>query len=254
MIRKFNYTGRRKIPRSSLFFQLNPTGEGVFTFEASLNLSGLHFPPEAELAVEAYRGTSLMRFPFGTVGNAVSPASTILAELPHGVIPLFRVKIVLDGRILAAADRIVPHLDAREPKESVCLLPVEFVDLGDLVWKLDLSDSQPILQVNSTIEGIRETVRVDNSFFSLVYPEIVRQILHHILIAENYGDEECDPDDWQSSWIRFAQEMPGVSQLPAKNVLTSEQDKEFWIDEVVRAFCRKWQIRNRFNGTAEAGR
>lgn len=251
MIRKFNYTGRRKIPRSNVSIELRTLEDGVFSFEASLSLIELHLPREAEVTVEAYRGTSLMRFTFGTVGDLIAPANKVLERLPPGGIPLFRVKAVLDGRIIALADRIVPRIDASESKDRLCLLPVEFIELDDLVWRLDMSDSQPILQVNSSIEGIRETVRSDSIFFALVYPEIVRQVLRHILVTENYGDEEGDPDDWQSNWIRFAQELPEVSQLPARNLVTFEQDKEYWIDEAVRAFCRKWSVKERFSGNSE---
>ncbi|NLI29301.1 MAG: hypothetical protein GX423_04390 [Nitrospiraceae bacterium] len=250
MIRKFNYTGRRKIPRSAVSFQLSGVGAGSFSFEASLSLKGLHLPPEAEVFVEAYRGASLMRFPYGCAGNPTAPDRTVLEQLSPGGIPLFRVKVVLDGRIIASVDRIVPRLDVAEPHDRLCLLPVEFVELGDLVWQLDLSDARPILQVNAAIEGIREIVRSDTHFFSLVYPEIVRQILRHILIRENYDDDECDPDDWQSHWIRFVEDLPGVSPLPARTVLTTEQDKEFWIGNAVLAFCRKWRVCDRFGGSA----
>ncbi|KAF0179407.1 MAG: Uncharacterized protein FD164_2043 [Nitrospirae bacterium] len=253
MIRKFNYTGRRKLPRANLSFQIHSEEDGVSSFWASLSLRGLQLPPDAEVFVEAYRGASSMRFSFGTVGNLGAPESTVLDQIQPGGIPLFRVKIVRDGRLIAAADRIVPHTAADDPKDRLCLLPVEFIDMGDIVWHLDLSEDHPVLQVNACIEGIRETVRTDSSFFSLVYPEIVRQVLRHILLAENYGDEECDPDDWQANWLRFAESLPGVSRPPSRTFSATRQDREFWIEDAVQAFCRKWRVRERFSGPAEEG-
>ncbi|HSW62827.1 MAG TPA: hypothetical protein VLH56_05920 [Dissulfurispiraceae bacterium] len=254
MIRKLNYTGRRKLPRANLGFQVHSGEDGVSSFWASLSLRGFQLPPDAEVFVEAYRGASYMRFPFGTVGNLVMPENTILDQIPPGGVPLFRVKIVRDGRLIAVADRIVPHTDADDPKDRLCLLPVEFIDLGDIVWRLDLSEDHPVLQVNAGIEGIREAVRTDSSFFSLVYPEIVRQVLRHILLVENYGDEECDPDDWQGNWLRFAQALPGVSRPPSRNLLAPLLDKEFWIEAAVQAFCQKWRVRERFRSHGEEGR
>ncbi len=251
MIRKFNFTGRRKIPRTHLSFALHTGDDGRAFFEASLTLQGLHLPKEADVFVEAYRGTSHMHFSFGTVGDPAIPERIFLDRIQPGGIPLFRVKIVQDGRIIAAADRIVPRIERDEPKDRLCLLPVEFVDLGELIWRLDLSGDHPVLQVNAGMEGIRETVRTDYAFFGLVYPEVVRQVLRHILITDNYGDEECDPEDWQGNWLRFAEDLPGAGSLPSRSLWTSLQDKEFWIEEAVEAFCRKWCVKDRFCGLDE---
>jgi hypothetical protein len=138
-------------------------------------------------------------------------------------------------------------------EERVSLLPAEFVDLGDLVWRLDFSNDLPVLQLNSGIEDIREIARGNRSFFALVYPEVVRQVLRYILVQENYGDASCDADDWQARWLSYAQSLPGVPPSPARDRYTTLQDREEWIDEVVAAFGSRWEIRKRFAEAVEEG-
>lgn len=245
MIRKFNYTGRKKIVRARVPVTLRQEAGGLFAFDAVINLEGLGLPEEADVFVEAYHRTSYMRFPFGKVGDITPPDNRLLAEVEPGVLPHFRIKVVMEGRILASADTIMPRRSEDEPKDKLSLLPVEFQDLGDLIWRLDLSNG-PVLQLNSAIEDIREIARSDQSFFVLVYPEIIRQVLRYILVVEKYSDEECDEEDWQSGWLRFAKGLPGIERPPSADYLTTVQDREDWIEDVVMAFCRKWRVRDRF--------
>ncbi len=52
MIRKLNYTGRKKIPLSKVSFRLIPEINGHF-FDATLKLGRLDLPPDADVFVEA---------------------------------------------------------------------------------------------------------------------------------------------------------------------------------------------------------
>jgi hypothetical protein len=162
---------------------------------------------------------------------------------------LFRIKVVEatgKGRILAVADKIVPHRAEDEPANKICLLPVDFVDLGQSVWRLDVASDWPSLQLNVRIEDIREIARSDAHFLSLVYPEVVRQIFHKIVVEEDHTDPQTDPDDWMSQWLSFAS-LLGVKQLPPSG--DSEpilQDKLKWIDDAVEAFCSSNKMMEKF--------
>ena len=146
------------------------------------------------------------------------------------------------GRILAVADKLIPRREADELSNKICLLPVDFADLGQSIWRLDLEGEWPSLQLNGQIDDIREIARSDAHFLSLVYPEVVRQVFHKIVIEEDHTDAQTDPYDWMSQWLTFAQVL-GVKQLPPSG--DSEpilQDKLKWIDDTVEAFCTKNKI------------
>jgi hypothetical protein len=169
----------------------------------------------------------------------------------------FRVKIVdKKGRLLAVGDRITPRRLGEESANRLCLLHADFVDLGQLIWRLDLEGDWPILQLNQKIENIREVARSEPSFLTLVYPEVVRQVLYRIVVTEDHTDPETDgEDDWMSAWLRFALLiLGGRKQLPPSG--ESEpilQEKFKWIDDVVDAFCSSNQILDKFAKSLKIG-
>ena len=155
---------------------------------------------------------------------------------------------------MASADRIVPRRTEEEAADRICLLPVDFVDLGQSVWRLDLASDWPSLQLNRRIETVREIARSDNYFLSLVYPEVVRQILYKIVVQEDHTDPESDPNDWMSQWLSFVAEFFSRKQLPPSG--ESEpvlQEKLKWIDEAVEAFCSNNEMLSKFIQARIAG-
>jgi hypothetical protein len=256
MIRKFNYTGRKRIPRSKVNIEIVPGMNGPTTFEASIDLTGLNLPKSADVFVEAYRRSFFKRFHFGTVSRITPPADRSLIDLDPRALAMFRVKVVeaaSKGRILAVADKIIPRRAEEELANKICLLPVDFVDLGQSIWRLDLAGDWPSLQLNIQIDNIREIARSDTHFLSLVYPEVVRQILHKIIVEEDHTDPETDPDEWMSQWLIFAS-LLGVKQLPPSG--DSEpilQDKLKWIDDTVEAFGSSNKILEKFRLAFSSG-
>ncbi len=239
MIRRFNYTGRRRIRRSRVRVRLGDEGARR-RFDAEIDLDGTELPRDAKVFVEAYHRTAYRRFPFGTVGDPRPPANRSLEGLPVQR-PLFRVKVVAAGdglaRILAAADRIVPVEARRDEETRQSLLPVEYEDLGERVWALDLDSDWPRLRLNRRFEGIREAARSGREFLTLVYPEVFRAILERAL-AEGCFDPEADEDDWGTLWLRFACRELG---RPAPPVHGGAEAAE-WIDEAVNAFCARARV------------
>lgn len=250
MIRKFNYTGRKRIARSRISVEIIFHGDGPPSFEASVDLEGLDLPAQARVFIEVYRRYYFRRFHFGTVARLVPPQDRRLEDIDPGALVLFRVKVVetvAKGRILAAADRVLPQRTEDEPVGKISLLPVDFVDLGGAVWRLDLEGDWPSLQLNSRVDNIREIARTDSRFFALVYPEVVRQVLYQVVVVEDYTDPEGDPEDWMSLWLRFAWELLGQTSLPPAGGSESvNQAKLKWIEDVVEAFCAENRTRERY--------
>ncbi len=147
-----------------------------------------------KLKLEAYNATSYMRFAFGTVGARVLPPDLALREITPSPLPKFRLKVVdaRQGLLLGVADKLLPL----QPDES--LLPVEFRDLGERIWRLDVSD-WPVLELNQRVADLGEVARSGDSFLALVYPEVVRRILHEAVVGEEQTDPEFDA--WRSERV-----------------------------------------------------
>lgn len=243
MIRRFNYTGRRRIPHSKVKIRVAENGGGR-SFDAELDLDDLELPAEALLFVEAYHRSTYRRYEFGTVGQRQVPSDRRLLGIPVQT-PLFRVKVVVRedgvGRIVAAADQIVPRQSEKDDEARQSLLPVEYEDLGDRVWALDLDSEWPRLRLNSRIEGIRDAARSGSEFLTLVYPEVLRAILSKALLSGD-ADPDCDDDAWGTLWLRFACRNLGRPRPPDE----SGGEVAEWIDEAVNAFCARERVASAF--------
>lgn len=237
MIRRFNYTRRKSIPAGHVAIRLLHAGTPDMSFDADVRLATLGLPPEAAVFVEAYYKASYMRFPFGTVGYILQPNDRMLSEIDRGTTVLFRVKVVgttaTSGRILAELDGIVASEAEPTAAGRHSLLPVNYKDLGQQVWRLELGSDRPVLELNSTINGIRDLATRDGRFLGLVFPAIVRQILTQVLLVLDHDDPD-DPSDWRSLWLRFtARYHP---EGPPRG--GSPDSKQEWIEEAVASYCQ----------------
>lgn len=249
MIRRFNYTKRKKIVPSRVPVTLSLEGDGHYAFDVQVNLRGLNLPKDAKVFLEAYHAFSFMRFPLGEAGNITVPERRRLVEADRGAIPLFRLKVVEaggSGKLLGLADKIVPQLSSDETTAQVDLLPVEFYDLGDEVWQLSLTGDRPVLMLNKKIPHIREISSADPLFISLVFPEVVRKILSRIIVEDDNTDPRYDESDWSSQWLRFVLKLPGIDLPPSGGGPLVREEKKDWIETVVRAFCNRWRTKEEF--------
>jgi len=255
MIRRFNYTGRKKIPRSKVSISLNEGPEKTLTFDATVDFEGLPVPPSANIFIEAHRRAYFKRFSCGTVSAPKFSGRRILEGLDSNALVRFRVKVVdKKGRIVAVADNIIPRRVEEEAADRLCLLPVDFVDLGHAIWRLDLESDWPTLQLNKNMEDIREVARSDNTFLALVFPEVVRQVFYKIIVEEDHTDPETDPDEWMSGWLRFAVDLLGKKQMPSSGQSEPiKQEKLKWIEDAVEAFCSNNQTLEKFVRIKKSG-
>ncbi|OGA43853.1 MAG: hypothetical protein A3G26_05425 [Betaproteobacteria bacterium RIFCSPLOWO2_12_FULL_65_110] len=254
MIRRLNYTGRKKIARSNVTVRLLPAGGGHYAFEIGFDLRGYGFPDDATVFVEVYNSASYMRFAFGTVAERRDPGDVRLLDITSRPLPKFRLKVVdqseRHGLLLGVADKLIPLRPKEDIANKQSLLPVDFCDLGEVIWRLDLSD-WPVLELNNNIDAIGEVARSGDSFLALVYPEVVRRILHEILIEQDLGDPEFDDSEWTSLWLRYVCSLPGVSEPPSGASEEARARSVDWIDGAVQAFCRSKMARRRFESSIE---
>jgi hypothetical protein len=247
MIRRFNYTERQSIPADCVRIRLVQPGAQEMSFDAELKLADLELPSEAAVFVEAYYKSSYMRFAFGTVGTIAPPRSRRLSDIDRGTVVFFRVKVVdpgdVVGRILAEIDNITASGD-ETPEGKYCLLPVDYKDLGQQIWRLELGNNRPVLELNNTIPGIRDIVRRDGQFAGLVFPAVVRQILTHILLIEDHDDFD-DVTDWKSLWLRF------MSRFAPDRPESSTDARGAWIEEAVAGYASHIRGRDRYVETLQ---
>jgi len=246
MIRKINFTGRKKIKRTNVRVDILRDAEGRRLFNLHLDLSDLsRLPSNAHIYAEAYHRTGYQRYDFGSLSNQKSPDDRRLSRFSDATIPLFRVKVVdrtsAHGRILAALDKIRPESVDNEPAGSHSLLFVEYDDLGNKIWLLDLDGDWPVLKLNQKVDEISLVASSDQRFFALVYPEVFRQILTKIMIEDEHTDPDCD-DDWPSLWLKLARQLPGMDDPPA-----SRGEQEIWIGNATEAFSAKFDVLAKFN-------
>jgi hypothetical protein len=248
VIRRLNYTGPKSIPRSRVTIRIviMPSGEQAFT--AHYDLRGMRFARGARVYIEAHNADSYMRFDFGSVGEPAVPRDTRLTDITARPLAKFRLKVVDEteqaGLLRGVADKIIPLRPDEDLEQKQSLLPVDFRDLGERVWRLDLSD-WPVLEPNNRIDDIAEAARSSGGFLGLLYPEVLRRILHEAVIVQEVTDPELNDDDWTCLWLRFACAMPGVSPPPTAPGPQQVEMLDEWIEDAVQAFCRERHARAR---------
>jgi hypothetical protein len=149
MIKRVNFTGRRRIPRAKVDIEVY---DGTpRSFDATINLEELQLLPEAAVFLEATsRGSTVIkRFAFGEVGCIRPPEDRSLTEV-EGENIFFTLKVVnlTDRRLLGIAEHIRPQ---RAGKQTAAgrrgILPVEPAELGQELWRLQFGEQDVFLLV-----------------------------------------------------------------------------------------------------------
>lgn len=252
MKRTINFTGRKKIPQKAVSIRIlqdrtfEPTWDG---------LSEIGMPNTATVYVEAFASGSVEveRHHLGTVGTPdLSLSNRELKNLPDEAVA-FNFKVVDEtGRLLGIAENITP-IGKNEEGGQQPLLPVDPTDLGDQVWSVKFGNNRPWLQINNLIPNIMNLIKTDKGFFSLVYPAVIRQIMTHLLFVEDVPDcgPEADSSDWKVLWLRWGAHLLPDEDVPKND--SNEEQKIEWIDNVVRSFCKKHSMRDKFITRNEEG-
>lgn len=234
--RRFNFTGAKRIGQCDVQIVIDRDGED-FAFAASFNISQYELPETAEVVIEAYAEWIVMRFPFGTVGSHRSPESTHLSDFdsPEGI--RFRLKVLGTGQhaglILAEANKLKPA-DPTDTRNARSFIAVRPADLGEVAWRLTFDEAQPVLNVNSALRDWQTFVRRP-LVRSLLFPEIVRQVLREALGSATDDD---DPAGWQRDAMRLVSAASGPPPLNPDD----DDAVDLWLDDVVRRFARQHRL------------
>lgn len=235
--RRINSTGRKRIPRervSVTLLQVKP--DEPLRASATVRLDGLGFAEGASVVLEAYQRSSAMRFELGTVAAYSVPDPVILHELDPGAVPLFRLKVVDNdgqaGKLLGAAERLRPDSDDT-PDGRESLFPVRFAELHEEVWKLQIDAAGPCLLLNCRIPVLKAEIQRNPLVSGILLPAALRGVLEQ-LAGDRY-DTDDDEAAWKERWQRYCREELGLAEDPGP---LDQEQREEWIDEGVRAFCK----------------
>lgn len=245
-VRRLNFTGRKRISRD--YVQLSVTSNGAgYELRARFDLQHYSFPAKARIHLEAYKRTSFQRFDFGTISKQLIPTDMALSSFssPQGM--KYRLKIVdaekNRGRILGEVDNLKAVIAEDVDGAEESLLPVEpSHELGHELYRLEFGTNEIHLLVNAELANWQEVIK-GHFFSTLVFPNLLRQVLLHILRFEEHRVID-DPTDWRSQWLKFAIEKLRARPIPDDGNL---DDDHVWVDECVKSFCQEHRILSRFN-------
>jgi hypothetical protein len=170
------------------------------------------------------------RYDFGTVEHIIQPQDSSLGLMGLAETVKFRILVTNDsGAIIGSLERL--SVDSTRNKNT--LLPVVLAPLDNLVWKLQLDGEEPVLQLNESIDGVKNIAAFDPRFILSVYPSVVREIFYFLAVSE--GIHFSSPNnDWQENWIKFASLIHTAP--PDKSLSDAKEEIIDWIESVVEAF------------------
>lgn len=235
MTRRFNYTDRKRLGSDN--FRARVVTQDPLSATIHLDLADRDLPPDADVFAEAYVGTISRRFHLGTVEKPEVPAEIDLSDLQSGNSIQFRARVVENGgRLLASVER-VRLKGLNEDQNRQPLLPVEkSPELGELIWRIDVSEStHPKLVLNSKVPSIENRILDDPLIGGAVLLPAVRKVLE--VLIENPGG-----DVWQENWLTFARNWEPDTSVDDE--LDAER-KEEWVETVLAGFASAQQFASR---------
>lgn len=246
MIKRINSLGRKRIARDCVAISVQDGQPRRFS--ANIELSETGWPQDAIVVMEAMCAGSpvVKRFGCGTVGSLSLPRDIPLEGIT-GQNVFFSLKVIDHsekiGRLLGVAENIRPIETGKQTEAGRRgILPVESVPLGQQLWQLDFREHDVYLLVNDSVDGLSERMRSDPMIYSLVYPEVIRQILARA-IEQNIDLEEAD-DRWPYLWLAFGKNLHPAREKPPSP--DDEETKDDWIEQVVAGFCQMHSLRDKY--------
>jgi len=246
-VRRFNFTGRKKILRSDVDIHLRQNSKGINVFDVSIDLIDYEFPPEAIIYLEPQRQVRLMRIELGivkdTLNGTLKKFGLELLEFEDIEGLNFRIKVVEKetGLLYGNAEQIKVRneSDKNAPKQR-SILPVRSMDLSGTgeFWRIDMDDNEAILEVDISL-GSREQVVRHPVFKGLILPSAMRLILTKILNDNDWDAELSDPNDFETMWLTFAKEI-GAGQPTIGEQLANQ----LWLDDAVRIITNRINVRD----------
>lgn len=251
-MKRFNYTGRKKILREDVKIRLHGTFDEKPKVDVAIELTDYEFPAGGDVFLEPQRKTRFMRIPLGKVSNNLRKNSIQLEEFDDAEDLSFRVKVVdqEEGLLFGIAENIKPYDKSNQQDDNqLSILPVSSVDLSaaGVLWRVEYGEQKVILQIEREL-GTREQVVRSLLFRGFILPAAMRQILIYVT-SEPWDPELSDPEELPTCWLLFARQLG--AGLPSLNASMAE--KEEWADTVARILAFQIGVRKQIIEDFAAG-
>lgn len=253
MLKRINYTDRRRIPRSQIAVKVDPTDPASFTIDLPTDLVS---NPDAEAAyvdITSAGSSEVLRHRLTWTGSGLGRGPYSLGRISWKK-AIFDVKVVETagddpGRILRRASRIKAVGAGGDPNDGANhqLLTTIREPLGEQVWSLRFGEAATLV-LNDALSMSDEEFLGNQAFASLVFPEICRRALEWAVVSEGVSPGDLTPDDTNAAalWVRFAAEIAPDAQCPVTPVhgwsSSNRSDLDDWVDAVVECLCRRHRL------------
>ncbi len=230
-----NPTGLIELNKTSVSISVLEVG-GKRSFSVDkLDVAGVPLAGELEVVAVARAGNSSARFELGTA-HALSGNQHPLDELDPSQPLRFRLLLKQKGasKLAAAAENLRPRND--EQAES--LLPMEAVDLGERLWRVDISEGGPILLFNSKVFPSAAGAENYLPFVAMVLPEALRSVMMYIS-----RQPDCLEDD-SGNWAVWSGWLSAMGAEPPPDDV-DDVVRDEWCEAFVDRFCDRFSFATR---------
>ncbi len=253
MLKRINYTDRRRIPRGQIAVKIDPTDPASFTLDLP---SDVVADPDTQVAyvdITSAGSSEVLRHKIALTDDGLDRGPYPLGRI-HWKKAIFDVKVVETagddpGRIVRRASRIKAVGPGGESEEGAThqLLATIREPLGEQVWALRFGEPVTLV-INDALAMTEEQFVATQAFASLVFPELCRRAVEWAVVTEGVLPSDITPDDTRAAalWVRFAMETAPDAPCPIPPTggwkPNDRQELDEWIDMVVSALCRRHRL------------
>lgn len=237
MLRRINSTGRVKIPKADMSLLFTDEKDGC-RLNGSIRIDGFgqpSFPAEPFLELRVKVGSHYDEF------RSLRCSETVKIDYFFEGISKDHAPEV-EVRIYGGGDPLASISHKGDWKEGLGdLQGMINMKLGSFkypLWKFDLTDFfnvGPILWVSEDVAERKPFVLADD-FKALVFPEMIRQVLHHVLVEEMYQRDYYQFNEISDKWMRWAFTRKGSPQYETTG---SETQRHEWVNKITEVFTRE---------------
>ena len=260
-MKRFNFTGRKKILQSDVNVTLLTPTDAVPRLSVSANLDDYSFSETAEVFLNAQDKTRFQRFKIGSVKSIENPSEIELSNFDDSEYLGLELKVVekADGRLVGIANRLPTRSpDEGEQVNRHGILPVVSSDLTQygVLWRLDISDIDAKLHIEKDL-GSRDQVVRSLLFKGFILPAAMRMILDRIL-RNDWDAELSDPNALSTRWLLFVQQLgcripEELNEKVGERSEILDEEIDDWLDEAVRLLSKKIAARDKVIQDFESG-
>lgn len=226
-----NPTGLIDLEKNRITIVKDDAGSSLSFSLVRLDLSRLSLPSTLNVVVIVRRGNSEERIELGEVSNW-DKSFRLLTEIGSEGTWTFRVLLLQPGssRLIAAGENIRPDGEG----DSTSFIALEPADLGQRPWDIQIIDleGRVVIRFSREIYLSATEAEADKFFVGLILPEAIRRLSEWIGRSGALEDPVWEPF---KSWLV----LHGVNDEANAD---SEDSIQSWSDEVVGAFCNRFEF------------